>query len=545
MDSLEAYQVYLVNCTQSLLLDHGYWISEGDKDLTDIVMVRLNSLLVKSLDQIGSCKTLRICILADNFLTRIEPLMECTSLVKIDLKGNQIVQLPDASGWSHLKELQLLYLHDNNMSTWDNIKGLSGCLKLTALTLYDTPVSLKGNYRHRLVNNIWSLKALDNFVISDEEIIENMCLPFRFKAKKQHFCVRLYPPTKSDSFETEMKVMYKIITEINRIQAFYSPTLIIQRWIRGYLIRRSLGLCGMKKPKASGKPFISNPTEKTENEQIPSQLQEAMEEDTNDHPEPGKQKRDTQIKRLYVNLNKLMQTAYPEVLQENAKLYDGQQDMKALCNTPQCRLKLSVKTNRPNQDIKDACIEETGEGNIHVLGLKASVHQSEPLSDLLLSRKALNQKPDPQPRSPAKTSRTHLISRRQDTVSFTPFKIIEKAHQVFDKAKMQRELAEKVTERHVDREVAKGRRVNFIEDRRTEMRLRQEREREDTEKTLTLQRAKLEQDIHQARQKHCQFMEDKKRRIQEQEMVCSFSREHISIARAVLRYNTCKCTKQQ
>lgn len=111
----------------------------------------------------------------------------------------QIVQLPDASCWSHLKELQLLYLHDNNMSTWDNIKGLSGCLKLTALTLYDTPVSLKRNYRHCLVNNIWSLKALDNFVISDEEIIQNACLPFRFKAKKQHFCVRLYPPTKSVS----------------------------------------------------------------------------------------------------------------------------------------------------------------------------------------------------------------------------------------------------------------------------------------------------------------------------------------------------------
>lgn len=44
-----------------------------------------------------------------------------------------------------------------------------------------------------------------------------------------------------DSFETEMKATYKIISEINRIQAVYSPTLIIQRWIRGHLIRKSLG----------------------------------------------------------------------------------------------------------------------------------------------------------------------------------------------------------------------------------------------------------------------------------------------------------------
>lgn len=111
----------------------------------------------------------------------------------------QIVQLPDASCWSHLRELQLLYLHDNNVSTWDNIKGLSGCLNLTALTLYDTPLSLKKNYRHCLVNNIWSLKALDNFVISDEEIIQNWSLPLHFKAMNQHFSVSLYPSTKSVS----------------------------------------------------------------------------------------------------------------------------------------------------------------------------------------------------------------------------------------------------------------------------------------------------------------------------------------------------------
>lgn len=29
------------------------------------------------------------------------------------------------------------------------------------------------NYRHHVVNSIWSLKALDYYVISDEEIIED------------------------------------------------------------------------------------------------------------------------------------------------------------------------------------------------------------------------------------------------------------------------------------------------------------------------------------------------------------------------------------
>lgn len=93
MDSLEAYWTYLVSCSQSLILDHGYWTSDGEKakSLQDIVMLKLSRLLLKNLDQIGSCRSLRICILANNFLTRIETVMECTRLVKLDLKGNQVL----------------------------------------------------------------------------------------------------------------------------------------------------------------------------------------------------------------------------------------------------------------------------------------------------------------------------------------------------------------------------------------------------------------------------------------------------------------------
>ncbi|XP_067268826.1 leucine-rich repeat and IQ domain-containing protein 3 [Pseudorasbora parva] len=560
MDSLKSHWAYLLNCSQSLILDHGYWTSESGKDLEDILMVRLSSLLLKSLEQIGSCRALRICILADNFLTRIGALMACTHLVKLDLKGNQIVQLPDASCWSHLKELQLLYLHDNNMSTWNSINGLSGCLNLTALTLYDTPLSLKKNYRHCLVNNIWSLKALDNFVISDEEIIQNWSLPFKFKAMKQHFCVSLYPSTKSDSFETEMKAVYKKIAEINRIHAVYSPTLIIQRWIRGHFVRKSFGLCSTKKLTASGKPLISTSPVRDGNEQEPSQSEKIFEKDTDDNHQLPKES-NAEIKRLHVNLNKLMQTVYPEVCQEatNAESFGSLQDMKVTCNTPKCRsLKSEVQISTIDQGTTDdICNEKIKEGTFRVFGLKALVHQSEPLRDMLHSRKAVGQdireaishfhtqRPGLQHHSPAITSGKRLIGGYHDNISLTPFKLIERAHESFDKARMQRQLSEKVTECHIDREVAKGRRYDFMEARRTDVRLRQEREWADMEKTLALQRAKLEQDIHHARQKHAQFLEEKRRRIQEQEMVCSFSQQHNSLARAVLRYSTWKRAHQQ
>nr|XP_055023691.1 leucine-rich repeat and IQ domain-containing protein 3 isoform X1 [Misgurnus anguillicaudatus] len=549
MDSLKAYWTYLVSCSQSLILDHGYWKSKDEKAmcLHDIVMVKLSRLLLKNLDQIGCCRSLRICILADNFLTRIEAVMACTHLVKLDLKGNQIVQLPDASCWSQLKELQLLYLHDNNMATWDDINGLSGCLNLTALTLFDTPLSLKKNYRHCVVNNIWSLKALDNYVISDEEIIQNWSLSFQFKAMKQHFHVNLYS-SKPDSFETELKAVYKLIAEINRIQAFCCPTLIIQRWIRGYLIRKHLGisLCGKKRTWPE-KSFISTQPVHAEKEQVSPQSQEIMEEDNNNHC--VSEKTDVHIKRLNVDLNKLMQAGYSEVSFEatNAKPSDSQKDTNSPYITSQ---PLKSELNASNQDAKVTGNEDIKKTAFRVLGMK--VHQTVPSSNTLTSRNAMaqeirdtirhlhTQRPGPQPHSPAITSVKHLIGHCHGTISFTTFRVIDKAHRASEKAEMQRHLAENVTEQQFDREVAKSHRDDFMEARRTEARLRQKSDQVDIDKTLSLQRAKRDEDIQQARQKHAQFVEDKRRKVREQEMVYSFSRQHNSIARVVFRYNRTK-----
>lgn len=57
---------------------------------------------------------------------------------------------------SHLK---LVYLHDNLLSSYDDVKYLSATPGLEVLTLYDTPLSLKKNYRHHVVNSVWTLKV--------------------------------------------------------------------------------------------------------------------------------------------------------------------------------------------------------------------------------------------------------------------------------------------------------------------------------------------------------------------------------------------------
>ena len=59
--------------------------------------------------------------------------------------------------------------------------------------MYDTPLSLKRNYRHHVVNSIWSLKALDHYVISDEEIIEDAVFGGRFGTLNDEFRIDLCP----------------------------------------------------------------------------------------------------------------------------------------------------------------------------------------------------------------------------------------------------------------------------------------------------------------------------------------------------------------
>ncbi|XP_060248426.1 leucine-rich repeat and IQ domain-containing protein 3 isoform X3 [Meriones unguiculatus] len=173
------------------LTSHEEWSHYNEnivEDQKDFVFMKYNGLHLKSMESVQSCISLRVCIFSNNFITDIYPLQSCIKLIKLDLHGNQIKTLPDKKFWSGLKNLKLLFLHDNGLSKLKNICVLAACSTLTGLTMFDCPVSLKNGYRHVLVNSIWTLKTLDHHVISDEEIIQNWHLPERFK----RFNDRLY-----------------------------------------------------------------------------------------------------------------------------------------------------------------------------------------------------------------------------------------------------------------------------------------------------------------------------------------------------------------
>ncbi|XP_006775977.1 PREDICTED: leucine-rich repeat and IQ domain-containing protein 3 [Myotis davidii] len=241
------------------LISHKEWSHYNEniiEDQKDFVFVKYTGLHLKSMENLQSCISLKICIFSNNFITNISPIGNCIKLVKLDLHGNQIKSLPDVRFWSRLKSLKLLYLHDNGFAKLKNVCTLSACPSLIALTLFDCPVSLKKGYRHVLVNTILPLKALDHHVISDEEIIQNFHLPERFKTYNHRLFFNFCPPLKKGStYEDEINNINFVISKINEIMAHNSPILIIQRWIRGFLVRKILShYFSYKKPQEK---FIS------------------------------------------------------------------------------------------------------------------------------------------------------------------------------------------------------------------------------------------------------------------------------------------------
>ncbi|XP_036203034.1 leucine-rich repeat and IQ domain-containing protein 3 [Myotis myotis] len=241
------------------LISHKEWSHYNEniiEDQKDFVFVKYTGLHLKSMENLQSCISLKICIFSNNFITNISPIGSCIKLVKLDLHGNQIKSLPDVRFWSRLKSLKLLYLHDNGFAKLKNVCMLSACPSLIALTLFDCPVSLKKGYRHVLVNTILPLKALDHYVISDEEIVQNFHLPERFKTYNHRLFFNFCPPLKKGStYEDEINNINFVISKINEIMAHNSPILIIQRWIRGFLVRKILShYFSYKKPQEK---FIS------------------------------------------------------------------------------------------------------------------------------------------------------------------------------------------------------------------------------------------------------------------------------------------------
>nr|XP_033771860.1 leucine-rich repeat and IQ domain-containing protein 3 [Geotrypetes seraphini] len=544
--------IYFLYSSEKLLLEYGQNANQSDaKELHNLVLVRLNKLLLRDVIYLQYCVSLRICILPNNCITNIISLLKfCTRLVKLDLHGNQIQFLPGKEFWSEMGDLKLLYLHDNGIGKLANVESLSGCPSLTGLTLFDTPLSLNKNYRHIIVNSIWPLKALDNYVISDEEIIEHLYLDNNFKAFNPHLFLNFLPILRKEaSFQDEISVVRDIISKINHILAHNSPVLIVQRIIRGYLTRKQLSktpigeitkrmLSINNKRQQNYSPskdfldkiFINN-TIKTEpdEEDLRSSFMKKIEDDKNYMKD---------ISTISF-LNQVQRTCCILLKPKGEKKKKQPKDYSHLVS--------KGLTHFKEADFKEENIE------FRLPVFKAIVHEGDPVRNMLLLNKdigndirlAVHQSHSiiqnaPRPKviyQPPVSLERRIFAKAQDAARFMPFYAIENAYKARARQEIQAEKEERVKQMYRKKIIAKQNIEMYAWNKSKEIQKKHEMDSMKYQEDLYQYQFNKSQEIKKRKQKRISFLNDKIERTAENLLVQKFNRQRISLTNAVLKYD--------
>ena len=101
------------------------------------------------------------------------------------------------------------------------------------LTLFNNPVCQIPGYRHFLVNSIQHLKALDTYIITDEERIEDASFGYRFRGLNEFMKIHLPDYVNESSAEQHLLNLEVDVYRLKRIFERNSPTILIQSFWRG------------------------------------------------------------------------------------------------------------------------------------------------------------------------------------------------------------------------------------------------------------------------------------------------------------------------
>lgn len=161
-----------------------------EKSAKNAEVICLNKIRLTSICDLKIFQNLTILRLPNNFLSNVDDIQFLHNLIWLDLHNNQITSFPKVRYfWRNMSNLLVLNLHDNLFKSYLDLQSVSGIKNLTALTVYNTPMSVENaiqihvnknknviNYRHQLVNSCFNLKALDHHLVSDEEIVEHLVI---------------------------------------------------------------------------------------------------------------------------------------------------------------------------------------------------------------------------------------------------------------------------------------------------------------------------------------------------------------------------------
>lgn len=161
-------------------------------DEINVISLR-NKQYTSCLQVLSQCSNLVIAYLQNNRLTinDLNFLSHFKELRKLDLSNNKIKVLPEVETLSSLIRLKEFYLHNNVITSWQNLVDLTKMGSVIHLTVFDNPVASTSGYRHYVVNSMPNLLCLDLYIITDEERIEDASYGTRFRAMNEHMLIQM------------------------------------------------------------------------------------------------------------------------------------------------------------------------------------------------------------------------------------------------------------------------------------------------------------------------------------------------------------------
>ena len=162
------------------------------------------------------------------------------NVVVLDLRSNNIRKLPFEAEWGSLTSLRRLHLDGNKVEALRSLVGLRRCPRLEILSARSNPITAHPEYRHFIVNTIPSLKLLDDFIVSDEEVIEGGSFPGHFGTMSSELRYRVGEIDIGTRWHAVQKILNADFHEITQILKHHSPVTMIQRHWRGYALRMEL-----------------------------------------------------------------------------------------------------------------------------------------------------------------------------------------------------------------------------------------------------------------------------------------------------------------
>ncbi|KAE9357839.1 hypothetical protein PR003_g1586 [Phytophthora rubi] len=220
---------------------------EGDEDdawewQLRVVQRVSEGMLGLSLFTSGGFDFVVVLNVQQNALRDLEPIAGMARTLRVlNAAQNEIATLPDYGFWEKFRCLSLCFLSQNALRTWADVQGLEGCAgSLTWLTLSNNPLTTLKNARSFVVNKLPFLKALDNFVTTDQEVIQHARPNARFNALAPRLSIsHLHMPLEFETDDAALLYVGETETAIANIHADNSPSVRAQKLARGYLSRRA------------------------------------------------------------------------------------------------------------------------------------------------------------------------------------------------------------------------------------------------------------------------------------------------------------------